>query len=148
VGGTSDKVGHLGLLEDVLFGFAMFRATTRRDKCRRIVGHVGNKFAEANGVRPESSLVRGCMRRLGVGQSGVDWVGLWGNVLRRLVIRTIRDGRIDGKARAEARGVFLEDDIDGSGGNTSFRDVHTVPWGVKRVANHDAAKRIFTEFPM
>jgi hypothetical protein len=67
VRGASDKVGHVRLLEDVLLGLAMFRVTTRRDKCRRVVGHVGIKFAVAMGVRPESSLAR-CMRRgLGVG---------------------------------------------------------------------------------
>jgi hypothetical protein len=41
-GGPSDKVGHVGLLEDVLFGFFMFIVTTSRDKCRRVVGHVGH----------------------------------------------------------------------------------------------------------
>jgi hypothetical protein len=76
VGGTSDKVGHVGLLEDVLLGFAMFKVTTRRDKCRRVVGHVGNKFAVAKGVRPESSMARVCRKGLGIGQGGVDRVGL------------------------------------------------------------------------
>jgi hypothetical protein len=57
-GGISDKVGHVGLLEDVLVGFTLFRVTTRRNTCRWVVGHVGNKFAEANGMIPESSLTR------------------------------------------------------------------------------------------
>jgi hypothetical protein len=66
--------------------------------------------------------------------------------MQRLVIRTVRDGRVDGKSRAEARSVFLKDDMDGGGDTASFRVVHTVPWGVKRVANHDSAKRFSPSF--
>jgi hypothetical protein len=50
VGRASDKVGHVGLLEDVLFGFAMFKVTTSRDKCLRVVGHVGYKFPVGKGM--------------------------------------------------------------------------------------------------
>jgi hypothetical protein len=75
VWGTSDKVGHVRLLEDVLFGVTLLMVTTRRDKCWRVVGHVGNKLAVAKGMRPESSLGRGCRRGLRIGQGGVDRVG-------------------------------------------------------------------------
>jgi hypothetical protein len=47
---ANDQVGHVGLLEDVLFSFALFRVTTRRDKGRRVVGHVGHKFPVAKGM--------------------------------------------------------------------------------------------------
>jgi hypothetical protein len=47
VGWASDKSGHVGLLENVLFGFALVRITARRDKCRRVVGHVGYKVPVA-----------------------------------------------------------------------------------------------------
>jgi hypothetical protein len=77
VGRASDLVGHVGLLEDVLFGFALFRVTTRRDKCRRVVGHVGHKVPVAKGMRPELSLASGCRRGLRIGQWRVDRVG-WG----------------------------------------------------------------------
>jgi hypothetical protein len=50
VGRAGDQVGHVGLLEYVLFGFALFRVTTRRDKCRRVVGHVGHEFHVVKGV--------------------------------------------------------------------------------------------------
>jgi hypothetical protein len=59
----------------------------------------------------------------------------------------MRDDRVDGKARAEARSVFLKDNMDGSGDTASFRVVYTVLWGFERVANHDTAKRFITEFP-
>jgi hypothetical protein len=58
LGGGSDKIGHVRLLEDVLFGFAMFRVTLRRDHGRWVGGHVGNKFAVAKEMRPEPSLAR------------------------------------------------------------------------------------------
>jgi hypothetical protein len=45
--GTSDKVGNVRVLEDVLFGFALVRVTTRRDEGRGVVGGVGNHFAVA-----------------------------------------------------------------------------------------------------
>jgi hypothetical protein len=57
------------------------------------------------------------------------------------------DDRVDGEARAEARSVFLEDNMDGRGDAASFRVVHAVTWGVRRIANHDATKRLFAEFP-
>jgi hypothetical protein len=47
--------------------------------------------------------------------------------MRKLVIRTVGDGRVDGEARAEARSVFLEDNMDGSGDAASFGVVHAVP---------------------
>jgi hypothetical protein len=56
---ASDHVGHVGLLEDVLFGVALVRVTTRRDTCRRVVEHVGHKVPVAEGVRPEASLTEG-----------------------------------------------------------------------------------------
>jgi hypothetical protein len=68
-------VVHVGLLEDVLFGFAFFKVTTRRDKCRRVVGHVGHKVPVAEEVRPESSLTGDYRRGLRIGQWGVDRVG-------------------------------------------------------------------------
>jgi hypothetical protein len=60
VWGTSDKVGNVRVLEDVLFGCALFRVTARRDEGRGVVGHVGNHFAVAKGMRTEPSLARGC----------------------------------------------------------------------------------------
>jgi hypothetical protein len=36
--GTSDKVGNVRVLEDVLFGFAMVRVTARRHEGRGVVG--------------------------------------------------------------------------------------------------------------
>jgi hypothetical protein len=47
---ANDQVGNVGLLGCVLYGFAMFKVTTRRDKCRRVVGHVGHKFPVAKGM--------------------------------------------------------------------------------------------------
>jgi hypothetical protein len=47
VWGTSDKAGNVRVLEDVLFGFAVFMVTTRRHEGRGVVGHVGNHFAVA-----------------------------------------------------------------------------------------------------
>jgi hypothetical protein len=62
VWGANDKFGHVRLLEDVLFGFALFRVTARRHECQWVGGHMGNKFAVAKGMRPEPSLPRGCRR--------------------------------------------------------------------------------------
>jgi hypothetical protein len=45
--GGSDKVGNVRVLEDVLFGVAMFRVTARRHEGRRVVGHMDNHFAVA-----------------------------------------------------------------------------------------------------
>jgi hypothetical protein len=45
--GTSDKVGNVRVLEDVLFGCALFKVTTRRHEGLRVIGHVGNHFAVA-----------------------------------------------------------------------------------------------------
>jgi hypothetical protein len=75
VRGTNDEVGHVRLLEDVLLGLAMFGVTTRRNKCWRVGGHVGNKFAVAEWMGPESSMARCWRRGLRVGQGGVDRVG-------------------------------------------------------------------------
>jgi hypothetical protein len=47
VRGTSDKVGNVRVLEDILFGFALFKVTTRRHEGRGVVGHVGNHVAVA-----------------------------------------------------------------------------------------------------
>jgi hypothetical protein len=47
---------------------------------------------------------------------------------------------------AEARGVFLKDNMDGSGDSAGFRVVNAVPGCVIGVADHDATKRLFTEF--
>ena len=78
VWGTSDKVGNVRVLKDVLFGFAMFRVTTRRHECRWVGGHMGNKLAVAKqGMRPEPSLAKWCRRGLGFGQGGVNGEGLW-----------------------------------------------------------------------
>jgi hypothetical protein len=73
--------GHGGMFEDVLFGFALFTVTTRRDKDRRVIGHVGHKFLVAEGVRPEARWAIGCKRVMGVGErseangKGVERVG-------------------------------------------------------------------------
>jgi hypothetical protein len=40
VGRASDHVGHVGLLEDVIFGFTLVSITTRCDKCRWVFRHV------------------------------------------------------------------------------------------------------------
>jgi hypothetical protein len=37
--------------------------------------------------------------------------------------------------------------MDGSGDAASFGVVHAVSWGVRWIANHDATKRFFAEFP-
>jgi hypothetical protein len=47
---TCNHVGHVGLFEDVLFRLAMVRVTARRDKYRRVVGHVGHKVPVAEEV--------------------------------------------------------------------------------------------------
>ena len=57
----------------------------------------------------------------------------------------VGDGRVDGELCAEARGVFLKDNMDGSGDAACFRVVHAVPGCVTGVADHDATKRLFTE---
>jgi hypothetical protein len=41
----------------------------------------------------------------------------------------------------------LEDGMDGSGDAASLGVVDAVPWGVTRIANYDATKRFFIEFP-
>jgi hypothetical protein len=41
----------------------------------------------------------------------------------------------------------LKDDMDGSDDVTRFRVVDTVPWCVRGIAHHDAAKYFFTKFP-
>jgi phage head maturation protease len=46
---TSNQVGYEGLFEDVLFRLALDRVTTRRDKYRWVVGHVGHKPPVAEG---------------------------------------------------------------------------------------------------
>ena len=60
VWGTSDKVGDVRVLKDVLLSFSLFRITTRRDECGWVVGQVGNHIAVANGVGAEPSMARGC----------------------------------------------------------------------------------------
>jgi hypothetical protein len=37
--------------------------------------------------------------------------------------------------------------MDGSGDAASLGIVDAVPWGVSRIANHDATKSFFAEFP-
>jgi hypothetical protein len=74
-------------------------------------------------------------------------VGWWEGVQRRLVIRGVCDDRVNGEARAEARGVFLEYDMDGSGDAASLGAVEAVLWGVSRIADADATKCFFAEFP-
>jgi hypothetical protein len=44
---TSGKVRNVRVLEDVLFGFALFRVTARRREGREVVGHMGNHIAVA-----------------------------------------------------------------------------------------------------
>jgi hypothetical protein len=65
-----------------------------------------------------------------------------------IVIRSAGDHRVNGKSRAEARGVFREDNMDGSGDAASLGVVDAVPWGVRRIANHNTTECIFAEFPM
>jgi hypothetical protein len=48
---------------------------------------------------------------------------------------------------AEARGVFLKDDMDGSCDAACLWVVHTVRGCVNGIANHDATERFFIEFP-
>jgi hypothetical protein len=67
--------------------------------------------------------------------------------MRRIVIRTVGDERVDGEACAEARSVFLEDNMDFSGNAASLGVVHAVPGCVREIVNHDATKRCLTEFP-
>jgi hypothetical protein len=76
VWGTCDKVGKVRVLEDVLFGFALFRVTARRHEDRGVVGQVGNHFALAKRMRTEPSLARGCKRGQWFWQCDVDRVGL------------------------------------------------------------------------
>jgi hypothetical protein len=59
VGWANDQIGHVGLFEDILFRFALIRVTSRRDKCWRVLGHVGHKVPVAEWVRPESSMTGG-----------------------------------------------------------------------------------------
>jgi hypothetical protein len=80
---------------------------------------------------------------LRVGQWGVDRVGRRGGVKRGLVIRGVCDDRVNAESRAEARGVFLEDDMDGSGDAASLGVVDAVRMGVSRIADHNATKRAF-----
>ena len=63
------------------------------------------------------------------------------------VCRRVGDDRVDGGLCVEALGVFLKDNMDGSGDATRFRVVDTVPGCVRGIAHHDAAKCFFTEFP-
>jgi hypothetical protein len=51
---TSNEVGHGGLFENVLFGLSMFRVTARRDKNRRVIGHVCHDFPVADLARLEA----------------------------------------------------------------------------------------------
>jgi hypothetical protein len=135
------------LLEDVLFGFALFRVTARRHECRRVGGHVGHRVAVAKGMRPEPSLARGCRRGLGFGQGGVNGVELWGGVQGGFGIRGVGDDRVQGEACTEAWSVFLKDYMHGSGDAASLRIVHAEPMCVRGIASHDATKRFLTEFP-
>jgi hypothetical protein len=48
--------------------------------------------------------------------------------------------------RAETRGVFLEDDMDGSGDAASLGVVDAVPKGVRLTTNHDTTERVLAEF--
>jgi hypothetical protein len=50
---TSNQVGHEGFFEDVFFYFTLVRMTIRRDKYRRVFGHVSHEFPVAEVVRPE-----------------------------------------------------------------------------------------------
>jgi hypothetical protein len=52
--GASYQGVHVRLLENVLFGLTLIRATARRDKDRGVIGHMGHHFPEANGVSPEA----------------------------------------------------------------------------------------------
>jgi hypothetical protein len=58
-------------------------------------------------------------------------------------MQRVGDRRVNGEARAEARGVFLEDNMDGSGDAASLGVVDAVPCGVMRIANHDAGSASF-----
>jgi hypothetical protein len=76
-----NQAGHGGLFENVFFGLALFRVTARRDKYRRVVGHVGHEFPVAEGVRPEAGCAVGCRSGLGLEEwgrssgNGVERVG-------------------------------------------------------------------------
>jgi hypothetical protein len=74
-GGPVIRSGHDGLLEDDLVGFALVMVTSRRDKHRRVFGHVGHKVHVAEEVRPESNVTGGCRRRLWIGRWSGDMVG-------------------------------------------------------------------------
>jgi hypothetical protein len=67
--------------------------------------------------------------------------------MRGIVIRSVGDHRVNGEARAEAHGVFMKYNMDGSGDAASLGTVDAVPWGVRRIANHDTTERFFAEFP-
>jgi hypothetical protein len=41
----------------------------------------------------------------------------------------------------------MKNNMDGSGDAASLGVVDAVPWGVRWIANHDATKRFFAEFP-
>jgi hypothetical protein len=66
--------------------------------------------------------------------------------MRGVVIRRVGDHQVYGEARAEARGVFVEDNMDGGGDATSLGVVDAVSSGVKWIANHDSTERFFAEF--
>jgi hypothetical protein len=69
-----------------------------------------------------------------------------GQHVRRVVnIRGIRDDIVNRETRAEARGVLMENNMDGGGDAAGFRVADAVARGVRRIANHDAPKRFFAE---
>jgi hypothetical protein len=47
------------LFEDVLFRFALVGVTARRDKYRRVVGHVDHMVPVAERVRPQARVTGG-----------------------------------------------------------------------------------------
>jgi hypothetical protein len=81
------------------------------------------------------------------GGRGHGIVSVGGQQVRRVVsISGIRDDRVNREMRAEARGVLLENNMDGGGDAEGLRVVDAVAKGVRRVVNHDAPERFFAEF--
>jgi hypothetical protein len=74
------------LLEGVFFRLALVRVSTRRDKYRRAVGHVGHKVPVAEWVRLEARQAEGCRGRKKFGWEGVERVGYGRGILRAIVI--------------------------------------------------------------
>jgi hypothetical protein len=107
---------------------------------------MGNKVSEANRVRSDAvGACRikhgGCRRHLMCG-SGMTVVRVNGTCCGRVV----SDHGVDGHGWSEGRGILLKINMDGCGDAACDWVVDTVPWSVGRIADHDFAEYLFTQF--